>query len=203
MSGVGSSDWTFNNVFLYLILYSAVSDTTFAMNITYRAMYVMSLLQNLWQVKVCLPCIPLDTGDAYMKQSLKLFLTNYIDFNPSMDKWVHSLWSVGSNYLSIPKLQRCNRLSLGKDKQFHPILFWPCDYLAMLRFKLTHVRKMKYSWIANNTTTVYGDVYIIHWGFVTHACFSKLNQYCFRWWFAARCQAIIRTWKLTCSNLKS
>ena len=29
--------------------------------------------------------------------------------NPSMNKQLHPLWSVGLNYLSFPKLQRCNR----------------------------------------------------------------------------------------------
>ena len=39
---------------------------------------------------------------------------------------------MGRNYLSIPKLQWCNRWSLGMDKQFHPTLYWTCDYLSML-----------------------------------------------------------------------
>ena len=29
------------------------------------------------------------------------------------------------NYLSIPKVQRCNRWSLGMDKLFHPTAYWP------------------------------------------------------------------------------
>ena len=36
--------------------------------------------------------------------------------NPGMDKWSHAQESVGYNYLFIPKLQRCNRWSLGMDK---------------------------------------------------------------------------------------
>ena len=28
------------------------------------------------------------------------------------------------------------------DKYFHPAVYWVCDYLSMLRFKLTHVSKM-------------------------------------------------------------
>ena len=48
---------------------------------------------------------------------------------------------MGRNYLSIPKLQRCNRWSLGMDKQFHPALFWACNYLSMLGLKLNHVSK--------------------------------------------------------------
>ena len=45
-------------------------------------------------------------------------LLTWFNFNPSMDKWLHVLQSVGWNYLSIPKLQRCNRWSLGMDKWF-------------------------------------------------------------------------------------
>ena len=48
---------------------------------------------------------------------------------------------MGSNYLSIPKLQRFHRWSLGMDKQFHPTLYSTCDYLSMLGFKLNHVSK--------------------------------------------------------------
>ena len=36
------------------------------------------------------------------------------------------------NYLSIPKLQRCSRWSLGMDKKFHLTLYCACDYLSML-----------------------------------------------------------------------
>ena len=49
------------------------------------------------------------------------------------------------NYLSIPKLQQCNRWSLGMDKKFHPTLCWACDYLSMLVLKLNHVSKRGYS----------------------------------------------------------
>ena len=44
-------------------------------------------------------------------------------------------------YLSIPKLHRCNRWSLGMDKLFHPTLYWACNYLSMLGLKLNHVSK--------------------------------------------------------------
>ena len=44
-------------------------------------------------------------------------------------------------YLSIPKLQRSNRWSLGMDKWFHPTLYNGCDYLSMLGLKLIHVSK--------------------------------------------------------------
>ena len=48
---------------------------------------------------------------------------------------------MGWNYLSIPKLQRCNRWSLGMDKLFHPTLYQVYDYLSMLWLKLNHVSK--------------------------------------------------------------
>ena len=43
-------------------------------------------------------------------------LLTWIYFNPSMDMLSHPLSNVGWNYLSIPKVQRCNRWSLGMDK---------------------------------------------------------------------------------------
>ena len=48
---------------------------------------------------------------------------------------------MGWNYLSIPKLQRCNRWSLGMDKQFHRTLYNGCNYLCMSGVKLNHVGK--------------------------------------------------------------
>ena len=53
---------------------------------------------------------------------------------------------MGWNYLSIPKLQRCNRWSLGMDKLFHPTLYMACDYVSMLGLKLNHVSKRGYRW---------------------------------------------------------
>ena len=63
---------------------------------------------------------------------------------------------MGWNYLSIPKLQRCNRWSLGMDKLFHRTLYQACDYLSMLGLKLNHVSKRghrgtyQYSWKERN-----------------------------------------------------
>ena len=45
-------------------------------------------------------------------------------------------------YVSIPKLQWCNRWSLGMDKWFHRTLFWECDYLSLLGLQIIHVGKM-------------------------------------------------------------
>ena len=70
---------------------------------------------------------------------LRPFLLTWINFNPIMDKQLYPFLSVGRNYLSNSKLQRLRRLSLGMDKQFHPRLFWKCEYLCMLRLKLIHV----------------------------------------------------------------
>ena len=50
------------------------------------------------------------------------------------------------NYLSIPKLQRLHRWSLGMDKYFHPILYNGCDYISMLGLKLNHVSKRGHIW---------------------------------------------------------
>ena len=44
-------------------------------------------------------------------------------------------------YLSIPKLQRWSRWSLGMDTEFHPIFYWACDSLSTLELKLNHVCK--------------------------------------------------------------
>ena len=49
------------------------------------------------------------------------------------------------NYSSIPKLQRCNRWSLGMDKQFHPTLYNGCNYLSILGLQLIHVSKGPWS----------------------------------------------------------
>ena len=54
---------------------------------------------------------------------------------------------MGWNYLSIPKLQRYNRWSLGMDKLFHPILYNGCDYISMLGLKLNHVSKRGPWWL--------------------------------------------------------
>ena len=48
---------------------------------------------------------------------------------------------MGWNYLSIPKLQRLHRLSLGMDKLFHPTLSNRCNELSMPGLKLNHVSK--------------------------------------------------------------
>ena len=43
---------------------------------------------------------------------------------------------MGWNYWHIPDLQRCNRWSLGMDKQFQFTLYNGCGYLSILGLKL-------------------------------------------------------------------
>ena len=59
---------------------------------------------------------------------------------------------MGWNYLSIPKLQRCNRWSLGTDKKFHLTLYQACDYLSMLGLKFNHVSKSGPWWQTTSWT---------------------------------------------------
>ena len=54
---------------------------------------------------------------------------------------------MGWNYLSIPKLQRLHRWSLGMDKWFHSTLYNGCNYLSMLGLKLNHVSKRGPWWL--------------------------------------------------------
>ena len=44
------------------------------------------------------------------------FTLTWINFNPNMDKYPHAHGSLGWNHLSIPKLQRHIRWSLGMDE---------------------------------------------------------------------------------------
>ena len=50
--------------------------------------------------------------------------------------------SVEWTCLSIPKLQRPHRLSLGMDKLFHPTQHNGYNYLSMVGFKFNHVCTM-------------------------------------------------------------
>ena len=43
-------------------------------------------------------------------------LLRWINFSPRMHEQIHPLKSVGWNYWSLPKLEQCNRWSLGMDK---------------------------------------------------------------------------------------
>ena len=95
--------------------------------------------------------------------SLGPLLLTWINFNPGMNKFLHSLWSVGWSYLSIPKFQRCNHWSLGMDKRrwslgmekyHHPTLYNERNYLFMPGLKLIHVSKRDpWYWIALTLST--------------------------------------------------
>ena len=52
-----------------------------------------------------------------------------------MDMHLYPLWCVGWNYVSIPKLQRCNRRCL----RFHRTFYGARDYLSRLGFKVNNV----------------------------------------------------------------
>ena len=49
---------------------------------------------------------------------------------------------MGWNYLSIPKVQQCNRWSQGMDNWWHSTLYNGFHHLTMLGFKLIHVSKL-------------------------------------------------------------
>ena len=61
---------------------------------------------------------------------------------------------MGWNYLSIPKLQRRNRWSLGMDNEFHTTIYNECNYLFMLGLKLIH----DYQWHHDMTMISIGSV---------------------------------------------
>ena len=75
-----------------------------------------------------------------------------------MDKSLHPLYSVGWNYLSIPKLQWYSCWSLAMDKQFHPTLYWAYDYWDLLI----------HTWIKSNLWITYHSAYI---------CIKKYSHY--------------------------
>ena len=75
------------------------------------------------------------------KTQLGSLLLTWFDFNPSMNKQLQPLYSVGWNYLSILKRQWYNLWSLGMDKLFRAMLFWACVYLSTLGLKSIHVSK--------------------------------------------------------------
>ena len=66
-------------------------------------------------------------GKDFLGVTLLTCINNYIH---------HSVWL---NYVSIPKLQRLHRWSLGMDKWFNPTLSCVHNYLSMLGLKLNSV----------------------------------------------------------------
>ena len=53
---------------------------------------------------------------------LEPLLLMWFDFNPNMDKWLHTQWSVIWNYLSIPKLQSCTAEVREQTSSFTPYI---------------------------------------------------------------------------------
>ena len=60
--------------------------------------------------------VPTNTSITRLPWVILFYKHGLTLFNPRMDKWLHALLGVGWNYLSIPKLQRFYRWSLGMDK---------------------------------------------------------------------------------------
>ena len=73
-------------------------------------------------------------------------LLTWINFNPSMAKYLHPILSVGWNYISIHKLQRRSRWSLWMDKKFHHTFYWACNYFSMPGTKSIYVSERRRSW---------------------------------------------------------
>ena len=85
-------------------------------------------------------------------------LLAWINFNSSTDKWLHPLWSVGWNYLSIPKLQLFHCWSFGMDRSLHPTLYRTCNYLSILGLKFIHVSKRGprcLLWVLSRKSSIY------------------------------------------------
>ena len=70
------------------------------------------------------------------------------NLNPSMERSL-KMWD--EMIYPISKLQRYNRWSFGMDNYSHPILYYACVYLSMLRLKLIHVSKGAYSGLLCNS----------------------------------------------------
>ena len=98
------------------------------------------VLAEKWRPYISIWCKLLDMCSCY-KEDQWSFLLTWITIFPSMDKSLHTQKSVGWKYLSIPKLQRYNRWSLGMDKLFHPILYNRYNYLPMLGLEIIHISK--------------------------------------------------------------
>ena len=93
---------------------------------------------NCWKrviIVLILPC-PL-----IVCLSMGVHFTNTDYLQSQHGKLLHPKWSVGWDYLSIPKLQWCKIWSLVMYKSFHPTFYWACNYVSMLGLKLLHVGK--------------------------------------------------------------
>ena len=82
-----------------------------------KNIFASSIISQQWNLSSWKSCSHLSyiVNTATADDPVTLLLT-WINFSPSMDDKSHAQKSVGWHYLSIPKLQRCNRWSLGMDK---------------------------------------------------------------------------------------
>ena len=69
---------------------------------------------------------------SFYKHRLTLILTR-------ISNYIHYI-KCGMKFLSIPKLQRLNRWSLGIDKKFHPSLYWACNLLIHAWYRNFDIR---------------------------------------------------------------
>ena len=102
---------------------------------------------------------------------------------------------MGWNYLSIPKLQRCNRWSLGMDEQFHLRLNWACNYLSMMGLKLIHVSKSGHRFWVLNIWGAYTWHICVRYIFISEKGSSLAIQ--------SQCVAAKMPLNCTVSNIKS
>ena len=79
------------------------------------------------------------------------------------------------NYLSIHKLERCNRWSLGMDKSFHPPLYQAIDCLSMLGLTLNHASKRRHWCFARFAAKTAGQC--------APKCFHFNKCFCFYFFF--------------------
>ena len=102
---------------------------------------------------------------------------------------------MGWNYLSIPKLQRLHRWSLGMDKLFHPIHYNGCNYLSMLGLKLNHVSKRGHwcLFATRDSAIIRGDKF----------CFAFTSHYMNKRWSHSRHMAYQGHTDLIRFNIKS
>ena len=82
------------------------------------------------------------------------------------------------NHLYIPKLQWCNRWSLGMDNESH---FTVCNHLSMLRLKLIRVSKEVPSRCKKTkrqeTSSVYGIIRCLQWKGQYTSIYSAINMW--------------------------
>ena len=120
---------------------------------------------------------------------------------------------MGWNYLSIPKLQRWNRWSLGMDKKFHSTLSWACNCFSMLGLKLNEISKwapgLLLSWTElqhKHISSVPGRSFkhylpwLINWEFPNFWCFFNHSDPGLILWLCALCHSCAWIYSRNCVN---